>query len=215
MSHGKNGWWNRRSRPPGAEGRPPSRALALAVALVVALAPATALATHLSGWSHDHSKKYIPWRPMGLSNMQKKFGGPCSDKANDAKTWFPRAVGPSQGGFVKYHIRLGLNVGYNIRTHIAKAHKNGAVDYGVYGYNCRYKTGGTSWSTHAYGIAIDTNTAKNPYGQSHWNGVGGDGERYYKYLPNLYKGGDPGHRFYWGINFSTPDPHHFQYVTGY
>ena len=39
---------------------------------------------------------------------------------------------------------------------------------------------------------------------------------YKKYLPNLWKGAYPGHNFYWGLNFSTtPDPMHFQYVTGY
>ncbi len=31
-------------------------------------------------------------------------------------------------------------------------------------YNCRYIGGTTSWSLHAYGIAIDLNPSKNPYG---------------------------------------------------
>ena len=43
-----------------------------------------------------------------------------------------------------------------------------------------------------------------------------DGKNYKKYLPTLWKGAYPGHNFYWGLNFSTtPDPMHFQYVTGY
>ncbi len=43
-----------------------------------------------------------------------------------------------------------------------------------------------------------------------------NGTNYKKYLPNLWKGAFPGHNFYWGLNFSTtPDPMHFQYVTGY
>lgn len=31
-------------------------------------------------------------------------------------------------------------------------------------YNCRYIGGTTSWSLHAYGIAIDLNPSKNPFG---------------------------------------------------
>lgn len=32
------------------------------------------------------------------------------------------------------------------------------------GYNCRKITGGTAWSLHAYGVAIDINWQSNPYG---------------------------------------------------
>jgi poly-gamma-glutamate synthesis protein (capsule biosynthesis protein) len=31
------------------------------------------------------------------------------------------------------------------------------------GYNCRHVAGGTSWSEHAYGTAIDVNPVQNPY----------------------------------------------------
>ena len=83
-------------------------------------------------------------------------------------------------------------------------------------YNCRTIEGTTSWSVHAFGAAIDTNWQRNPRGNSTWNGIGSDGVNYRRYLPNLWKGAYPGHNFYWGLNFSTtPDPMHFQYVTGY
>jgi hypothetical protein len=85
----------------------------------------------------------------------------------------------------------------------------------VYGYSCRYIAGTTSWSTHAFGAAIDTNSARNPLGQSYWNGRGADGVDYGRYLPNIWRGGYPGHRFYWGLNWTRPDPMHFQYVTDY
>jgi hypothetical protein len=31
----------------------------------------------------------------------------------------------------------------------------------------------------------------------------------------VWRGPSPGHRFYWGLNWSNPDPMHFQYVTNY
>lgn len=34
----------------------------------------------------------------------------------------------------------------------------------TWGYNCRRITGGTGYSLHAYGIAIDLNSSSNPYG---------------------------------------------------
>lgn len=186
----------------------------VALALIVSL-NAMAVASHMSSWRHDHSSKGVPYRPKGLKELRNRFGSACNGKANDARTWFPSAVGRGQGGYVYYHPYLGRNIGHNVRGHIAKAHKNKAVDYGVYGYNCRLKTGGSAYSVHAWGAAVDTNTARNPYGQSYWNGRGSDGKRYGKYIPNVWRGSDPGHRFKWGLRFSTPDPHHFQYVTGY
>lgn len=213
MSLRRKGWWQGRETPPPA--RPARRgAWAIMVAFLCTVGlPGAAVATHLSDWTHDHSK--IPYRPKGLTQLKKHFGSHCNDKADDARTWFPHAVARGTGGYVKYHRRLGGTVGENIRLHIGKAHKTGALDYGIYGYNCRLMTGGSNWSTHAWGVAIDTNTARNPYGQDHWVGIGADGQRHYKYIPNLYKGWKGGHHFYWGINFPTPDPHHFQFVTGY
>jgi hypothetical protein len=204
-----------RSRPHGSltsgkERRPTLVGLALALALAMAV-PATA--SHLSDWKHDHSPQAIRHRPHGLAELVDRYGGHCSNKANDARTWFPSAVARHVGGYVTYHAKLARNVGYNIRTHIAADHRNPAIDYGVYGYNCRLKRGGTQWSTHAFGVAIDTNTFRNPFGQAHWDGRGSNGHDFGRYLPNIYKGPYPGHRFFWGKKWN--DPHHFQYVTGY
>ena len=73
--------------------------------------------------------------------------------------------------------------------------------------------GGTSWSTHAFGAAIDTNTLRNPMGQSYWDGRGADGTDHGRYLPDVFRGNYPGHRFRWGLSWQ--DPHHFQYVVNY
>ena len=192
-----------------------ARLAVLVVAGIVAAALASpVLAGHMTDWRHNHSKRGVPPRPDGLAALRYRFGGPaCNEKANNARTWFPFAVSRDRGGYVLYHPYLAINVGDNIRNHIAATHRNGALDYGIYGYSCRLKTGGSGWSVHAWGAAIDTNTARNPYGQDHWEGKGADGHDYGRYIPNLYRGSFPGHRFVWGKRWS--DPHHFQYVSNY
>jgi hypothetical protein len=189
------------------------RSLAAAVVAATVLAPSGAPAIHLKEWTHDHSRDGVPHRPQGHDELVSKFGRPCGPNANDARAWFPHAVSRDRGGYVVYHQKLARNIGYNIRLHIDKAHLNAAIDYGVYGYACRLKTGGTEYSVHAWGAAVDTNTARNPYGQDHWNGRGADGEDRGTYIPSVWKGENPGHYFLWGLRWN--DPHHFQYVTGY
>jgi hypothetical protein len=187
------------------------------VALSMAIASGgPAEAGHWRDYVHDHSSDGVPYRPRGLSQLINRFGEHCSDRANNARTWFPSAVDRNVGGYVYYHPYLARNVGWNIRGHVNSVHRDGAFDYGVYGYACRLKRGGTTWSVHSWGAAIDTNTFRNPFGQTYWNGRGADGEDHGRYLPDIFRGRYPGHRFYWGLNFSgTRDPHHFQYVTGY
>jgi hypothetical protein len=83
----------------------------------------------------------------------------------------------------------------------------------------RKKPGGTQWTSHAWGVAVDTNTVYNPQGQASWNGTGWNGTNYNTAIPDIWQLNHPeiGYiNFYWGINFSgLKDPHHFQYVTGY
>ena len=192
------------------------RSLAVAVLLAIAVASAPVSAGHWRDFVHDHSSAGVPARPEGLSKLIQRFGDHCSDRANNARTWFPSAVDRNVGGYVYYHPYLARNIGWNVRGHVNSTHHHGALDYGVYGYACRLMRGGTRWSTHSWGAAIDTNTARNPFGQDYWNGRGADGQDHGRYLPDIYRNGYPGHRFYWGLNFSgTPDPMHFQYVTGY
>ena len=176
----------------------------------------TASAIPIVGWVHDHSNQGVPPRPDGYNDLVNTFGSPCSNAANDSRSHWPSQSARNVPGYIYVNSYIGRNVGYNIRTHISVAHRDDAVDYGVYGYSCRYIAGTTSWSTHAFGAAVDTNSARNPVGQDHWNGHGADGVDYDKYIPDVWRGGYPGHRFYWGLNFSTtPDPMHFQYVTNY
>jgi hypothetical protein len=163
-------------------------------------------------WDHDHSSAVIPRRPVGQKQLRTSFGKHCNKRTNDGRAWFPSAAGRGVGGYVYFHRRLAANVGHNVLGHIGHRDRKEAVDYGVWGYACRLKTGGTSWSVHSWGAAIDTNTLRNPWGQTWWNGKGSNGRPYRKYLPRVWMQ----HNFYWGLFFSsTKDPMHFQYVTGY
>jgi hypothetical protein len=148
-------------------------------------------------------------RPSGLRGLVRTFGKACNTRANNARSYFPSAGGRGKSGYVYYHSKLAKKVGGKVLGAIRRSGKTAAVDYGVWGYACRKKTGGTSWSVHSWGAAIDTNTLRNPWRARRWNGRGSNGRRYGRYLPNLYLR----QNFYWGIHFR--DPMHFQYVSGY
>jgi hypothetical protein len=187
----------------------------LALAIVVG-GTGIAGAGHMKDWTHDHSASVIPKLPSGYSEIVDMFGQPCSSKADDARSYWPNQGYGNVPGYVFYHARLATNIGYNIRNHVEAAHKNGSTYYLIGGYNCRYIAGTTSWSTHAFGAAVDTNSALNPMGQDFWNGKGADGKDHGRYLPDVWRGSDPGHRFFWGLNWeSKPDPMHFQYAKNY
>ncbi|MGH2699564.1 MAG: M15 family metallopeptidase [Actinomycetota bacterium] len=161
--------------------------------------------TEISGEATESAG--LPARPYGLAGLKSVFGKRCNSAANDGRAYFPSAGGRGKYGYVYFHSRLSNVVGSKILSRIKR--KPRANDYGVWGYACRMKTGGTSWSVHSWGVAIDTNTLRNPFGQRHWNGRGSNGKRFGRFLPNIWM--DRG--FYWGLNFN--DPMHFQYVSGY
>jgi hypothetical protein len=188
--------------------------VALVAAVLVLGGGGGATAGHMQEWTHDHSRQGVPPRPDGYAELRAAFGGgPCNAEANDARTWFPHAYDPAGTRYIYYHPYLAKNVGGNIRKHIQAEHRDGALNDYLGAYNCRQMTGSTNWSTHAWGAAVDVNWVRNPYGSCSWDGVGGDGRDHGRYLPEVWKGPFPGHRFKWGIGWC--DPHHFQYVTGY
>jgi hypothetical protein len=184
---------------------------------IVAFMASSSIAGHMADWTHDHSNNAIPPRPSGLSELNQMFGQRCIDRSDNGRSWWPNAdTAPFGGGlYVEYNTYIARNVGFNIRNHINAVHRDGALYPGIGGYNCRLIDGTTSWSSHSWGAAIDTNWQRNFRGQSFWNGRGIDGHDYGTYIPDVWRGSFPGHRFYWGLNFSNPDPMHFQYVTNY
>lgn len=137
------------------------------------------------------------------------FGKRCNSKANDARTYFPNAWGRGDDGYVYYHSELFEKVTGDVLAPLLEDGYDAAFDYGIWGYACRIKTGGSSWSVHSWGAAIDTNTLRNPFGQSYWIGRGANRKNYGHTIPDAYMNED----FYWGLNFN--DPMHFQYVAGY
>lgn len=157
----------------------------------------------------DGGKSGVGHRPHGLKGLKKTFGRRCNSKANDARTYYPSTAGRGRNGYVYYHSKLARKVGGRVLKRLKRDGRTKAVDYGVWGYACRLKTGGTSWSVHSWGAAIDTNTLRNPYGATKWDGRGANGKRFGRYYPNLWLA----QGFYWGINFR--DPMHFQFVSGY
>jgi hypothetical protein len=204
--------------PRSEPGRTVAWLLSAAIVASVSFTASSALANHMKDWVHDHSSKAIPPRPSGLAEMNDMFGQRCIDRSDNARSWWPFAdpVDFGEGKYVHYNTYIARDVGYNIRNHIDAAHRDAALYPGIGGYNCRLIDGSTSWSVHSWGAAIDTNWQRNPRFQDHWNGHGYDGENYGTYIPDVWRGSFPGHRFFWGLNWDTkPDPMHFQYVTNY
>lgn len=190
-----------------------ARGAVAAVVSVLLLAPVAAIAGHMYGWTHDHSSAGVPYRPHGYNDIVRVFGQPCGPNRNAARTWFPHINARWNAGWVYHHPYIARNVAHNIRGHVSAAHNDGAWDYGQYGAVCKTRTGGSGPSLHSFGAAIDTNTARNPYGQCSWNGVGANGVSYGTYLPNVWRDTYAGHNFRWGKDWC--DPHHFQYATGW
>lgn len=188
-----------------------------ALAIIASFAGSSALAGHMNDWQHDHSSNAIPPRPSGLAELNRMFGQRCIDRSDDGRSYWPHAdAGDGGPSYVYYNGYIARDIGYNIRNHINAVHNDGALYPGIGGYNCRQIAGSTSWSTHAWGAAIDTNWQRNPRYQTFWNGRGADGVDHLTYIPDVWRGPFPGHRFYWGLNWPTaPDPMHFQYVTNY
>ena len=123
-----------------------ARAASVTLTVVVSItlfAASSALAGHLSDWTHDHSDAGVPPRPSGLAGLNDVFGPRCSDKANNARSWWPHAdTDPfGAGKYVFYHTYLARNIGFNVRNHINAAHRDGALYPGIGGYNCRLIAG--------------------------------------------------------------------------
>ena len=84
--------------------------------------------------------------------------------------WAPACSGPwatmSLYGTGRVSVRASIIEAVNALNACLKAanYKTRKIDTGA--YNCRKITGGTGYSLHAYGIAIDINWQSNPYGST-------------------------------------------------
>lgn len=174
----------------------------------------TAVATTVVALSAS-SADAAPPKPNGLSQIIAAFGQACNSNARASAITFPYSnwTDPNASNSFVHHKDVSDLV------QVARWAYNADVEAARYGggmYDCRKKRNSTEWSVHAWGIAVDVNTALNPQGVSCcWNGTGHDGADHGQFIPNVWQSVQPG----WTVNFtwgkSWNDLHHLQYATGY
>ena len=191
--------------------------LAVGIAVALALSATPVSANHYYtryGWRDKH---YLyPSFPSGYSQIVRVFGNPCNASVNDNMTYWT-AQDDGKAYPVYYHYRLGgygkfyggtgstkrsSNFNNDVRGHIRNEHYGGYITHGVWGYVCRRISGSSKWSTHAWGIAVDINSAANPYPTSTCRG-----------MPSGLVRKWTDHRWLHGKAFR--DCMHFQYATNY
>lgn len=188
-----------------------------AFAAVLSIVPSAA-AYHFAaeGWQHQHYK--YPPVPSGYNQIVSVFGEPCNGYVNDNRTnWVATDDGVSYP--VYYHDKLGgwgthyggrgrydlsSNVNQDVRGHIRNDHLGDRILRGIYGYACRKISGSTKWSTHAWGIAIDINSAHEHVGSDH---------KHCHTIPGSVSDRWKAHGWVHGWTFG--DCMHFQYATSY
>jgi D-alanyl-D-alanine carboxypeptidase len=165
------------------------------------------------GWTDRHEN--YPSRPTSYTQIVNRFGQPCSDAAHkisqlwtaadtgDTYTvWFHRKLGGAPTEMISDKGGTSTNLDNDVYGHIQNQHLQPYLQHGIYGYACRYQRGSTStWSTHAFGIAIDVSSADEYQGKC-TSSVN-------RYTSQIWKD----HNWYWGLAFC--DPMHFQYAINY
>ena len=190
------------------------RRRALPLIAAVALATPLLVGWHWAklGWRDWHYN--YPSVPNGYTQIVNRFGQPCSAAAH-AVSMYWRAADTGTTYTVWFHRKLGgyptqmvtgkggasTNLDNDVYGHIQNDHLSQYVTHGIYGYACRYIRNGTSWSTHAFGIAIDLSSAEEYMGKTY-------STTNYRFAPIFQN-----HGWTWGLSFN--DPMHFQYATGY
>ena len=203
----------------GLRRRSQNSAGVLAVAsLLVLIFSTAALAGHwtMYGWPHPHSG-YVA-RPYGLSGLNATFGQRCTNgtsnitvlnwRADDNGVYYNVNVHKKVGGKPWpgwYPDKGGTSTNLNdVHGHVNDAHLTANIKSGIWGYACRTIKNSTKWSAHAWGVAVDINSAYEHVGSTH---------KHSHSIPTSVANIWGSHSWYWGINFG--DAMHFQYVTGY
>ena len=188
------------------------RLIAAVIVAAAAFASGTALAgpTGFMGtierdevWQHQHYG--YPATPKYESGIRATFGSPCSSDSN-ANSYFFFATDNNQPYRVNFHRKLGgsasSNLDNDVSGHLAATKLDKKLRRGIWGYACRYKRGSQSkFSAHAWGIAVDVNSAYER-----------QGEPCHTLAPE-FGAVWTNHRWAWGKTWS--DCMHFQYATGY
>jgi hypothetical protein len=176
--------------------------LGTVVAIAAFAAPALAYHFHRQGWRDLH-RNYPP-KPNGYNQIVNVFGQPCNDNANRNSMWW-RAADNGVWYLLRFHRKLGGDASSNLNNdvygHIQNEHLANFVRHGIYGYACRDIRGGSSPSTHSWGIAVDVSSAEE------WNGKCNSTTNYRH--DQIWRN----HGYTWGLSWC--DPMHFQYASGY
>ena len=93
------------------------------------------------------------------------------------------------------------NLDNDVYGHAQNNHRMGSFKSGIWGYVCRYIAGTTTWSTHAWGIAVDISAS---YEGAH-SCTSTTNHNFDQYFTT--------HNWRWGLDFC--DPMHFQYAFDY
>jgi len=184
-----------------------------AVSAVLALAPLL-VAYHWSkaGWRDWHYN--YPATPTGYTQIVNRFGQPCNADASKISMSWPAADNGMTYSF-RFHKKLGgyptemvrnkggvsTNLDNDVYGHIQNDHLAPYTKSGIWGYYCRYIKNTTTWSTHAWGIAVDISASYEPMGRCY--------STVNKNFAYVFKN----HGWRWGLDFC--DPMHFQYAFGY
>lgn len=189
-------------------------ALGVAAAVAVGAMAGPALAAHWAklGWRDLHIS--YPVKPSGYAEIVERFGQPCNAnaskismqvKAADNDVWytvrFHKKLGGMRTAMVADQGGTSTNLDNDVLGHIRNEHLAKYLLSGIWGYACRYIAGTTTWSTHAWGIAVDVSASYEPAGQC-------TSTVNYNHAP-IWKD----HRWKWGKSFC--DPMHFQYARDY
>ena len=190
------------------------RLLPIAItATVLVLVPMT-LGWHWqkAGWRDWH--RNYPATPNGYTQIVNRFGQPCNANASaipmswvaadNGRTYtfrfhkklggYPTEMVPDRGG-------RSTNLDNDVYGHIQNDHLGQYTKSGIWGYFCRTIKGTTTWSTHAWGIAVDISSAYEPMGQC--------SSTVNRHFDHIFRN----HGWRWGLDFC--DPMHFQYAYGY
>lgn len=186
---------------------------ATVVSAVLVLVPLT-LGWHWAkaGWRDWHYN--YPATPTGYTQIVNRFGQPCNaDASAISMPW--TASDNNQTYTPRFHKKLGgyptemvpnkggrsTNLDNDVYGHIQNDHVGQYAKSGIWGYFCRTIKGTSTWSTHAWGIAIDISAAYEPQGSCR-----STVNRNFAYVFR-------NHGWRWGLDFC--DPMHFQYAFGY
>ncbi len=164
------------------------------------------------GWWDWHYN--YPTTPQSYDQIVNRFGQPCNanshavwlnwtaaDNGVTYKVWFHKKLGGYPTEMISDKGGRSTNLDNDVYGHIMNDHLAGYTKSGIWGYACRYIKGTTSWSTHAFGIAVDISASFEPMGTC------SSSVNYH--FAQIFKD----HGWRWGLDFC--DPMHFQYAFGY